>query len=662
MKLHMHTHPGPVSRLRRLLPLYVTIAVVATTFSTAAPPAMASAENGEGEARIAPAEAGPEPAGSSLGASATAAAADDGDLLITGSGWGHGVGMSQYGAYGMARNGSGYKAILGHYYRGSSVGTMSSPPPLWVNLEMDRTKMTLRVVESGSAAGGPVKITRIVNGEKGKQWSVPVDTRIHVYGPTNCYLKIDRPGTKPTTTTGKGSCDFNLAWDGSTASPKTAVAVEGCTQAKWTSTGVSHLECRYARGTVHVRDYTRDDKAWLALSALMEMDDYTRGISEVPYSWPVEALKAQAVAARSYARELQISRGNPGTSGNNCGAWCHVRDTTWDQRYVGWGQEDTRWNQAVVATADQVVTHPQAPNGDIVRTYYSSSSGGRTEDIDQVWGSTARPYYQGVPDPWAKDPTVNPNASWTVTLDNAAVAKKLGMDKVIYAEVTSRHSSGSAAAVTFTGLSNGATRKVTESSAWMRTTFGLKSIYFDVKLIGPFVDIFGSVHAANIIAIAARGITKGCNPPTNDRFCPGAKLTRGQMAAFLVRALGLPAADKDYFTDDTGSIFENNINRLAASRITLGCTSTRFCPDDTVTRGQMAAFLDRAFGYTAGTGGDRFVDDNGSVFEDNIERIAAAGVTKGCNPPANTRFCPNDPVTRQQMASFLQRALTAAGL
>ncbi len=75
-----------------------------------------------------------------------------------------------------------------------------------------------------------------------------------------------------------------------------------------------------------------------------------------------------------------------------------------------------------------------------------------------------------------------------------------------------------------------------------------------------------------------------------------------------------------------------------------------------MTRGQMAAFLVRALGLTDRGSAD-FVDDDGSIFEADIERLATAGITKGCNPPVNDRFCPDDPVTRGQMAAFLHRAL-----
>jgi hypothetical protein len=178
---------------------------------------------------------------------------------------------------------------------------------------------------------------------------------------------------------------------------------------------------------------------------------------------------------------------------------------------------------------------------------------------------------------------------------------------------------------------------------------------------GSFIDDNGNVHEAFIEAIAAADISRGCNPPANDRFCPNQPVTRQEMASFLTRALGLPPATTDYFTDDAGSVHQANINSLAMAGITRGCnppTTDNFCPEDTVTREQMAAFLVRAFGYADTDPGDRFLDDDGSVFEDSIEAIAAAGVTKGCNPPDNTLFCPGDPVLRRQMASFLGRALS----
>lgn len=177
---------------------------------------------------------------------------------------------------------------------------------------------------------------------------------------------------------------------------------------------------------------------------------------------------------------------------------------------------------------------------------------------------------------------------------------------------------------------------------------------------GSFSDDNGNVHEGSIEAIAAIGVTRGCNPPTNDRFCPRTSVSRGQMAAFMARALGLPATATDFFTDDDGSLFESDINRIAAAGISKGCNppaNDRYCPNAAVTREMMAAFLVRAFGYTEPSDSPAFVDTGDSLFSVDISRLAAAGITKGCNPPANDRFCPKGFVTRDQMASFLARAL-----
>ena len=184
------------------------------------------------------------------------------------------------------------------------------------------------------------------------------------------------------------------------------------------------------------------------------------------------------------------------------------------------------------------------------------------------------------------------------------------------------------------------------------------SFFIPFTVIG---DIEGHMFVNNILWLAEEGITKGC-VQDGTLFCPDDYVTRGQMAAFLVRFLGLTDnGGGDLFDDDNGSIFEENIDRLATAGITRGCNpgqgNTKFCPEDRVTRGQMAAFLVRALGLTDNGGGDLFDDDNGSVFEENIDRLATAGITRGCNPgQGNTNFCPNDYVTRGQMAAFLQRA------
>lgn len=182
----------------------------------------------------------------------------------------------------------------------------------------------------------------------------------------------------------------------------------------------------------------------------------------------------------------------------------------------------------------------------------------------------------------------------------------------------------------------------------------------DGELRPLYFDMFDSVFLGDIYWLGNTGITRGCNPPENTLFCVDRLVTRGEMAAFLRRALLLPEGGDVDFVDDDESIFEDDIERLAAAGITKGCNpplNTKFCPEAPVTRGQTAAFLVRAFGFGP-SGAVDFVDDDESPFEQDISALAGAGVTKGCNPPRNDRFCPDASLTRGQMAAMLHRAFT----
>ncbi len=164
----------------------------------------------------------------------------------------------------------------------------------------------------------------------------------------------------------------------------------------------------------------------------------------------------------------------------------------------------------------------------------------------------------------------------------------------------------------------------------------------------PFTDTKGSKFAKDIAWLYAEKITSGCSAT---KFCPDGRVTRGQMATFLARALDLPATSKDYFSDDDHSSHEADINRLAKAGLTSGCSSRHYCPDEVVSRGQLASFLARVLDLSATTK-DYFRDDSGSAHESNINRLARAAITSGC---ATDRFCPTGVVTRGQMAAFLHR-------
>jgi glucose/arabinose dehydrogenase len=173
------------------------------------------------------------------------------------------------------------------------------------------------------------------------------------------------------------------------------------------------------------------------------------------------------------------------------------------------------------------------------------------------------------------------------------------------------------------------------------------------RVIAPeFSDIANSTFLDDIHWLFYQGITAGCG---SGKFCPKSAVTRVQMAQFLVRAFHHPSTTTDYFTDDNGIVGESSINALREANVTGGCAPNRFCPSARVSRAQMAIFLVKELSLPP-TSTDYFDDDDGLTGEASINALAAAGLTGGC---ATRRYCPTSSVTREQMAAFLHRALTS---
>ena len=279
---------------------------------------------------------------------------------------------------------------------------------------------------------------------------------------------------------------------------------------------------------------------------------------------------------------------------------------------------------------------------------------------------TALPYLKSVSDPWSGT-SANPLASWSKTISVDKIASVYG-----FSEITNVTLADAApnAHMAITGTKSGSNVTVQVSIAKKYGSLGLlapsvSGLTFNPDGVAPspgeFTDIDDSVHRYDIGVIADLGITKGCNPPSNTEFCPLLDVTRGQMAAFLNRALSLPAAATDYFSDDDSSIFESDINRLVAhAGIDLACSEGLFCPDEPIRRDEMALFLQRAFDLQS-TSDAQFVDAVGNPYEAEINILAGTGISKGCNPPTNDEFCPDGKVRRQEMASFLVRAIKFVG-
>lgn len=658
-------------------------------------------------------------------------------VSFTGSGWGHGVGMSQYGARAMAGAGRDADEIVDLYFSGSDVVPLSSvvsgwlvddPQPLWVNLISRAATSGVSFAAVGDASTfcqqEPAWVGTMSQSKNGEEYAPyimlleqrligaglspgPVDglfdaattAAVKEFQSDRGLVSDGLVGTNtknalwppdsgdrcviatPLTTSPR---IFTPNFTGSECTLSGAVAPGDCvgsvrdlTQSKRVSIPERKIRnggtIELAHGDLRVRpDRSGGSGSFEGLHVLVEIgvDDYVRGIDEMPFSWPTQALRAQAIASRSYGVGAARSRGpESGFSGSlrdTC--WCHLWSSTSSQVYAGYFAEiywGGAWKNAAIATASKVLEHPTAG---LVTAYFSSSNGGASEANEDAWGSPPVSYLRSVPDQWSLDP-VNPYSTWTYTFPADVVAEKVGMDQLTGVEVIATNQSGSAKTVRFVGTSGGTGVVAEKTGSWVRSQFGLRSNFFGVTwgdatpppaptpaLSEGFTDIAGNTFIKDIEWAYEEGVTKGCNPPDNTLFCPGAKVSRGQMAAFIGRFLGLPATSQDFFTDDNGSTFESDINRLAAAGITKGCGGSRFCPGQSVTREQMAAFLVRAF-HLVDDDHPGFADVSpSSTFAADISKLATAGITKGCNPPTNSKYCPRDSVTRAQMTAFLHRA------
>ena len=175
-----------------------------------------------------------------------------------------------------------------------------------------------------------------------------------------------------------------------------------------------------------------------------------------------------------------------------------------------------------------------------------------------------------------------------------------------------------------------------------------------------FVDDNGNLHEASIEAIAALGITRGCNPPLVDRFCPATNVTRAEMAAFLIAAIGeqpLTAFTGAFPDVPAGQWYTGYVERLKEIGITTGNADGTYGPDRPVTRAEMAVFLSRAFEIGLPAPGTLFDDVPADQwYAQAVEAIRGAGITTGCSAVPSL-YCPIDPVKRDQMATFVARAL-----
>ncbi len=333
----------------------------------------------------------------------TASAASS--FTFYGSGYGHGIGMSQWGAYGLARMGWAHGKIIRHFYKGVRVERPGDLPDR-VRIELTNSRSVVHL----TAQAGPVKLWTDAPGgnpvgtiQAGQTWRVVV--RGHAYA------------VKDQT----GALVGGHRW-GSPSSHLFVTYKEGSRVFIPEGDSIWYQGFPYARGSLEFNLYSCADGCNERLIARLGLEEYLFGLGEVSASWPVEALRAQAVAARAYAvyaiRRYGIRK--------ECN--CHLTDGSGDQTYIGYKRElDTdgdRWVAAVRDSAGRVPTF----NGQVIQAFYAASDGGHSENVEDVWhgGNDAYsiPWLTGVCDP-GESTEANPHTNWSVTFDAAAVTSRL---------------------------------------------------------------------------------------------------------------------------------------------------------------------------------------------------------------------------------------------
>lgn len=388
------------------------------------------------------------------GAKIVEAPAPAGAVKVYGHGWGHGLGMSQYGAQGAARLGCGYRTILTTYYHNASVVHRTLSPNVLLKLagRASRSKLEARTGRVKWVSG-----SRSAVQPKASIWSV---TRKTVSGQVGLAL-LDANGTRKM-----------FVPNGKTLSARhTGVVV----QVRATG-GRSGLVTRWDRALfigsssgIAVTELITSGKNFTAVQK------YLMGLAEVPVSWPIEALKAQVVAARTYL----TSKYKPTTKAYT------VSITTSDQVYRGYPQEKAdaglggRWHRAVVSTPGQVIVDAK---GRIIEAMYSSSSGGYTENRRYVYGKFEISYLKAVNDSRWDNASDNPYRRWSKGFSTASLAKAFGFTSVSSWTLARRGTAARLHGVRITGKRAGQTVTVAFTGTQVRGKLALRSPGF---IFGP---------------------------------------------------------------------------------------------------------------------------------------------------------------------------------
>jgi len=468
-------------------------------------------------------------------AGALPAAAAPTEVRLSGSGWGHGVGFSQYGAMEQAKDGRTAQQILGHYYTGTAT-VMRTDAVLDQDVRVQVlggvSSVTVRTLQLGgkggaffASAGG-----QRIDGRLG-------DTLTLELAGTGVRAVLRRAGTEVGRVEGPLVA---VRWAGTRAMAGDATLLEV------PGADGGHSAGQYRHGGLDVKQIG----SRLNLVNMLRLNtEYLYGLGEMPAAWPQQALRSQAIAARTYALYNR-----PATLRAACD--CHLYDEVTHQKFIGWKQEQHKaWRDAVDATVaaasrGQVQTY----NGALIEALYSSSSGGRTQNSEDQFTSRV-PYLRSVNDAWSTRAS-NPNRAWTATSNRAAVASAFGLPDVASLDLSRRTQAGAVGTAVATSSTG---RTATLNGNQLRSRLGLRSSY---------VQRTASRRAGDDRYATAVAVGRSSAPSSRTVVLIGghtANLVDGLVAAPLARQLGAPlllTAPTALSAPTDAELKRRNVNRV----------------------------------------------------------------------------------------------------
>lgn len=604
-----------------------------------------------------------------LGVTSASAQTDEPTITFRGGGWGHGIGMSQYGALGRAEAGHTAEEILAHYFADTTTGSVDgfgsfaagSPDDVDVLLGI-RSTVTVSVPWFNGAPDPGWQVEVLAAGAPIASANYPV-TAVSTDGQWS-VLEYRPDGVVEL-------CDVRCAGVELSffqSAGQYVVLEESLGGPNLGNPAVDRRSGAYQRGRIVLHPAALGGGCgggtqFCVIHADLDLQHYLLGIAEIPTSWPLEAQRAQAIAARGYAASAMIRRAGNGN------AW-DVDSSTQDQYYVGRYHEETcgAWCDGVATTDNQVVVYA----GTVAETYYSSSNGGHSAEPPDVWaGGTTRPYLQARPDLFDGHET-NPNAArdYTYTIEQVSRwlnsytgsgADDLDVGTVIGIEIDAPPSGRIGFAPV---LIHGTERSSLVSGALLYSALrsgcraeagcdALRSTNFALQSITSFLDVpASSFFYTPIQWMALQRITSGVVPGT---FAPLQSNTRAELATFLWRFAEQPAPTTPAEFDDVppGAFFAVAVDWMRETGITTGTSQTEFTPADEVTRWETAVFLWRFAGSPESDTVVEFDDiEPNAFYREAVEWMVEWQITNGTS---ETEFSPERVLTRAEIAAFLYR-------